>query len=157
MTSHKTAADWHSLITEYHKSKKSITAFCQSKAISFHAFYHQLRASRGDTKTSRSGIAKVSHGITRSADSAFIEISNSKAPIVLRLRNNLSLEIPSDFNEREVRRLISVLESCWVFLHQREYLSVVQLLICAVHLISSQALRSKYWNRIQFLDISLYS
>jgi len=112
MTSHRTAEEWNSLITEYHKSKKSITAFCQSRAISFHAFYHQLRVSRGDAKTSRSVSAKVSRDSTKSIDSPFIEIPNSKAPIVLRLRNKLCLEIPSDFNEREVRRLISVLESC---------------------------------------------
>ena len=112
MTSHKTAAEWNSLITEYHKSKKSITAFCQSRAISFHAFYHQLRVSRGDTKTARSVSTKGIHPTTRSTDSPFIEIPNNNAPIVLRLRNNLKLEIPSNFKEQEVRRLISVLESC---------------------------------------------
>ena len=104
MTSQKTASEWNSLLSDYHKSKKSITAFCQSREISFHAFYHQLRASRGDVKTKRSSSA--------AAAAPFIEITKSRAALVLRLRNNRSLEIPSDFNESEVRRLIAVLESC---------------------------------------------
>ena len=110
MTLQKTASEWNSLITDYHKSKKSITAFCQSRAISFHAFYHQLRISRGDAKTKRGSSSDKSSAAP--STSAFIEITDSRAAIVLRLRNNRSLEIPSDFSEREVRRLIAVLESC---------------------------------------------
>jgi hypothetical protein len=91
--------EWERIIREQSLSGMTIDAFCGSRGINRYTFKrHKYRRNAG---------------VARAEVPRFIEVTGgSSRSFVLRLKNGRALEIPSGFEEGEVRRLVGVVESC---------------------------------------------
>jgi len=93
--------NWEGMFLEQEKSGQTVSVFCNTREINYHSFKNR--------KTHWNKRRRGNEGVA--AD--FIEvIGENKAIVKVGLRNGRSLEVPSNFQEATVRRLIEILESC---------------------------------------------
>jgi hypothetical protein len=92
---------WARLFQEQQRSGQTVSAFCSSRGINFHSFKNK-RTQWNKKQELQSG-----------ASNHFVELlPEEKVVVRIVLKNGRTLEIPSNFQESIIRRLIEVLESC---------------------------------------------
>ena len=93
--------NWEALFLEQERSGETVSVFCSTRGVNYHSFKNR--------KTHWNKRREVGSG----AATNFIEVvPESKAILRVVLKNGRSLEVPSNFQDASVRRLIEVLESC---------------------------------------------
>lgn len=95
--------NWEELFLEQERIGQTVSAFCSARGINYHSFKNRKTHWNQKRKQSQS----------RSDSTGFIEmVPESKVMLRVELKNGRSLEVPSNFQEGSIRRLIGILESC---------------------------------------------
>lgn len=93
----KKEIDWKEMIAEQLASGETIEEFCASRGLNKYTFRSQkYRAARNG----------------RAGGADFFEIRSDGVALRIKLRNGREVEVGTGFNEKELRRLVGVLESC---------------------------------------------
>jgi len=93
--------NWEALFLEQERSGESVSVFCSTRGINYHSFKN--RKTHWNNKRVRQS----------SSANSFIEVvPESKALLRVVLKNGRTLEVPSTFEEANIRRLLGILESC---------------------------------------------
>lgn len=107
--------DWASLVSEYERSGMSRAEFCRIKGVSASSFgvwykrLHEMVETQGVVVITEKGVA--AKGMARRQSSC----SNER--IVMRIGSAVPLELPDNFNQTTLRRVIEAL-GCWGHYHQ---------------------------------------
>ena len=114
---HRSASFWKKTMKEFEESSLSVAAFCQEKNLAYGTFMNRRTALKKVVPRATFVPVKIEDpvhclkNIDPPQDKKILNLEVKK-DWVLKVGRNLSLCVPSDFNEAGLKRLVRVLSTC---------------------------------------------